>query len=138
MNSSALIRRSSSVAARRFSSDVKLTAAPSTLPKFTLRTGDKLPAIGMGTFTGTRLTAQARESVPRHCPNSSPNSVRTAAQTLPEQQPRHRPNSSPDTVRTAAAAGGWQRSGLVTGSRDAAGTHHTVPIASSTAQRLAP
>eukprot|EP00056_Hartaetosiga_gracilis_P022687 m.32370 g.32370 ORF g.32370 m.32370 type:complete len:379 (-) comp9777_c0_seq5:752-1888(-) len=45
---------------RSISSATEISAAPSTLPCFTLRTGDKIPSIGMGTFTGTRLTQQAQ------------------------------------------------------------------------------
>eukprot|EP00055_Hartaetosiga_balthica_P010220 m.43017 g.43017 ORF g.43017 m.43017 type:complete len:159 (-) comp7084_c1_seq3:1393-1869(-) len=37
-----------------------IVPAPTSLPRFKLRTGDTIPSIGMGTFTGTRLTQQAQ------------------------------------------------------------------------------
>eukprot|EP00730_Choanoeca_flexa_P014052 TRINITY_DN6001_c0_g1_i1.p1 TRINITY_DN6001_c0_g1~~TRINITY_DN6001_c0_g1_i1.p1 ORF type:complete len:383 (+),score=65.13 TRINITY_DN6001_c0_g1_i1:60-1208(+) len=51
-----------STSATRPTSDsaaVEITPPPEQLPHFTLPTGDRIPSIGMGTFTGTRLTAQA-------------------------------------------------------------------------------
>jgi len=40
-------------------STVEVTAPPADMPHYTLNTGAKIPAIGMGTFTGTRNTAKA-------------------------------------------------------------------------------
>eukprot|EP00039_Didymoeca_costata_P024602 m.10815 g.10815 ORF g.10815 m.10815 type:complete len:397 (+) comp4323_c0_seq1:100-1290(+) len=41
------------------SSNVEICPPPSDMPTFTLRNGETMPAIGMGTFTGTRNTARA-------------------------------------------------------------------------------
>ena len=40
------------------------TGGPTGSPTFTLRSGDKMPSIGMGTFTGTRLTQRAEKTGP--------------------------------------------------------------------------
>jgi len=41
-------------------STVEVTPAPASMPHVTLANGDKMPMIGMGTFTGTRNTAKAQ------------------------------------------------------------------------------
>ena len=42
----------------------KLEKLPHGGPTFTLRNGTKMPSIGMGTFTGTRLTQRAEKTGP--------------------------------------------------------------------------